>query len=269
MCSVINKARQITSTVHRSDKAVAELHEKQEQLGLAAAALIRDVPTRWSTVLFMLQGLLEHKKALIAMSAQMDFGGFFSEHQWTLMEAIVIVLKPFEEAARSVCPDDLCISSVIPCIQVLRAALNQLKANKDVSDLFETQNLVDLLQSNLEEHFQRVFEIPTNSYFKAMLLDPRFKILPMALLSELDFQRLQAAVAAEVEELLEQESVPSAGEASKAGTSSTSLFWGALQSLTARNAASSSKTVTSTGLVESYLAERSTQSLASDPVISY
>lgn len=273
--SVINTARQITNTVHMSNEASAKLHETQDQLGLAVAALIQDVPTRWNTVLFMLQRLLEQKKALIVISTETDLGGSVSEHQWTLMEAIVKVLEPFEEATRTLCQDDTSISSVIPCIQALRAALNKLIANNEVSDLLETRKLVGLLQSHLEEHFEHVFETPTNTYFKATLLDPRFKIMPMALLSKPDFERLKAAVAVEVEELLEQDSVPPAGESSSdvvlesEDTSSkpTSLFWGAMQSLTANSAAS--KTVTSSGLVETYLAESSTQSLASDPVTSY
>lgn len=273
--SVINTARQITNAARMSNEAIAKLHEIQEQVGLAVAALIHDVPNRWNTVLFMLQRLLEQKKALIAMSAEMDLGGSISEDQWTLMEAIVKVLEPFEEATRTVSQDDASISSVIPCIQALRATLNELIANKDVSDQSEVRKLVCLLQSHLEERFQHVFKTPTNIYFKATLLDPRFKIMAMALLSKLDFERLKAAVAVEVEELLEQDSVPAAGGAGSSseleseGTSSkpTSLFWGAMQSLTACNAVS--KTVTSSGLVETYLAESSTQSLASDPVISY
>ncbi|XP_075958265.1 zinc finger BED domain-containing protein 4-like [Anarhichas minor] len=276
--TAINTARRITNTVHMSTKSVAKLHEIQERLGLAEAALTHDVPTRWNTVLFMLQRLLEQKKALIDMSTEMDLGGSLAEHQWTLMEAIVKVLEPFEEATRTVCQDDASISTVIPCIQALRAALNELIANKDVSDLLETRKLVGLLQSHLEEHFEHVFQTPTNTYFKATLLDPRFKIMPMALLSQLDFERLKAAVTMEVEELLEQDRMLSAGDAGSSSgaapepedTSSkpTSLFWGAMQSLVANNAASLSKTVTSLGL-ETYLAESSPQSLASDPLSSY
>ncbi|XP_068588825.1 zinc finger BED domain-containing protein 4-like [Cebidichthys violaceus] len=277
--TAINTARRITNTVHMSTKAVAKLHEMQEQLGLAEAALTHDVPTRWNTVLFMLQRLLEQKKALIDMSAEMDLGESVAEHQWTLIEAIVKVLEPFEEATRTVCQDDASISSVIPCIQALRAALNELIANKDVSDLLETRKLVGLLQSHLEEHFEHVFETSTNTYFKATLLDPRFKIMPITLLSQLDFERLKAAVTVEVEELLEQDRMLSAGETGSisgaapespedSSSKPTSLFWGAMQSLVANNAASLSKTVTSLGL-ETYLAESSPQSLASDPLSSY
>lgn len=277
--SVINTARQITNTVHMSNKALAKLHEMQEQLGLTVAALIHDMPTRWNTALFMLQRLLEQKEALNAMAKVMNLGGSVSEHQWTLMEAIVTVLEPFEEATRTVCQDETSISSVIPCIQALRASLTELLANKDVSDLLETRKLVVSLQTHLEEHFQHVFEMPINTYFKATLLDPRFKIMPMALLSKLDYDRLKGAVALEVEEVLEQDGMLSAGEAGPSsggllesdGTSSkpASLFWGAMQSLTANNTASLSKTVTASCLVENYLAEGSTQSLSSDPVISY
>ncbi|TNN60324.1 Zinc finger BED domain-containing protein 4 [Liparis tanakae] len=262
-----------------STKAVAKLRRIQERLGLAEAALTHDVPTRWNTVLFMLQRLLEQKEALVDMSAEADLGGSVAEPQWTLMEAIVKVLEPFEEATRTVCQDDASISSVIPCIQALRAALDELIANEDVSDLSETRELVGSLQSHLEEHFQHVFEAPTNAYFKATLLDPRFKIMPMALLSRRDFERLKAAVMEEVDELLEQDRVRSSGEAGSssdvvapepedASSKPTSLFWGAMQSLVANNAATLSKTATSLGL-ETYLAEGRPQPLASDPVASY
>jgi len=276
--TVINTARRITNSVQMSTKAVAKLHQMQERLGLAEAALTHDVPTRWNTVLFMLQRLLEQKEALVDMSAEVDLGGSVAEPQWTLMEAVVKVLEPFEEATRTVCQDDASISSVIPCIQALRAALDELIANTDVSDLSETRKLVGSLQSHLEEHFQHVFEAPTNTYFKATLLDPRFKIMPMALLSRRDFERLKAAVTVEVDELLEQDRMLSSGEAGSSSdvapepedTSSkpTSLFWGAMQSLVANNAATLSKTATSLGL-ETYLAESRPQSLASDPVSSY
>lgn len=82
--------------------------------------------------------------------------------------------------------------------------------------------------------------MPTNTYFKATLLDPRFKIMSAVLLSKLDFDRLKTAVAVEVEELLEQDITNSAGEAgSLSGTAPkseatsskpTRLFRGEMQS---------------------------------------
>ena len=69
--SVIGTAIQITKTVHMSNETKAKPHELQEQLGLEVSSLSHDVPTRWNTV-FMLQRLLEQKKALTAMSTEID-----------------------------------------------------------------------------------------------------------------------------------------------------------------------------------------------------
>lgn len=135
--SVINTTRQITITVHMSNKAIAKLHEIQGKLGLGSGC-----SACWSR--------------RIAVVRVMDLGVSVSEHQWTLMEAIVTVLEPFEEGKHPVCQDETSISSVICCIQASRAALTGRTDNKDVSNLLDTRKQVVLLQSHLEESFQHV-----------------------------------------------------------------------------------------------------------------
>lgn len=72
--------------------------------------------------------------------------------------------------------------------------------------------------------------------------------MAMSLLSKMDFDWLKGAVALEVEEMLEQ-LVFYQMESDDTGSKPTSLFWGAMQSLTANNAASLSKTVTASCLM--------------------
>lgn len=48
------------------------------------------------------------------------------------MKAAVNILQLFEEATRSVCEDVTSLSSVIPCVQALKAFLGNLMANEAV-----------------------------------------------------------------------------------------------------------------------------------------
>lgn len=50
------------------------------------------------------------------MSTEIDLSEPVSDSQWTLIEDVVKVLEPFEEAACTVCQDDTTISSVTQCI---------------------------------------------------------------------------------------------------------------------------------------------------------
>ena len=79
----------------------------------------------------MLQRLLEQRRPLTTMSAEMDLGGVMSHHQWELVQAIMKILQPFEEATRTVCEDVASLSSVIPCVQALKTALTNLKMDAD------------------------------------------------------------------------------------------------------------------------------------------
>ncbi|GAA6110435.1 zinc finger BED domain-containing protein 4-like isoform X1 [Tachysurus ichikawai] len=106
------------------------------------------------------------------MSAEMDLGGVMSYHQWELVQAIVKILQPIEEATCTVCEDVASLSSVIPCVQALKTALTNLKVDADVQALPEALKMVTTLRSQLDQHFQAVFDDSSGHYFKATLLDP-------------------------------------------------------------------------------------------------
>ena len=92
---------------------------------------VHDVLTRWNSSFHMLQRLLEQRRPLTTMSAEMDLGGVMSHHQWELVQATMKILQPFEEATRTVCEDVASLSSVIPCVQALKTALTNLKMDAD------------------------------------------------------------------------------------------------------------------------------------------
>ncbi|KAL1282447.1 hypothetical protein QQF64_001250 [Cirrhinus molitorella] len=108
----------------------------------------------------MLQQLLEQRRPLTTMSAEMDLGDVMSHHQWELVQAIVKILQPFEEATRTVCEDVASLSSVIPCVHALKTALTNLKVDADVQALPEALKMLTTLQSQLAQRFQAVLMTP-------------------------------------------------------------------------------------------------------------
>ncbi|CAM4572959.1 unnamed protein product [Leuciscus chuanchicus] len=121
----------------------------------------------------------------------------------------------------------------------LKTALTNLKVDADVQALLDALKMVTTLQSQLAQRFQAVFDDSSGHYFKATLLDPRFKSLPMSLLSTSEFDRLKADVAAVVDAELQ--------------------FLGYLKR----------PVHPQLRIVESFLAEDSTESLTSDPAVTF
>ncbi|GAA6110401.1 zinc finger BED domain-containing protein 4-like isoform X1 [Tachysurus ichikawai] len=157
----------------------------------------------------------------------------------------------------------------------LKTALTNLKVDADVQALPEALKMVTTLWSQLAQHFQAVFDDSSGHYFKATLLDPRFKSLHMSLLST-EFDRLKADVAAEVDTELQANDVSGVPEAASSSSVESetsgrkSLFWGAMHILAKPKAKSaSSGAMTSLKIIESYLAEDSTESMTSDPAVTF
>ena len=66
---LLNTARSLVGHYHRSNVAFQTFHQIQSQLKLPEHVLIQDVSTRWNSSYYMLQRLVEQKKAITAMSS--------------------------------------------------------------------------------------------------------------------------------------------------------------------------------------------------------
>lgn len=98
---MIKSAKAIVAFFHRSTKATEKLKELQVQLKLPANKIITDCPTRWNSTYYMLQRLLEQKAAITVMCS--SSGGpraSLSVSEWSILEELVQILKPLEEATR-------------------------------------------------------------------------------------------------------------------------------------------------------------------------
>ncbi|KAI4799913.1 hypothetical protein KUCAC02_016451 [Chaenocephalus aceratus] len=80
--------------------------------------VLQDVRVRWDSSLYMLQSILEQKRALSVYAADYSLPATLTANQWTLMEKTAEVLAPFEELTRDVSNPTASAADVIPAITV-------------------------------------------------------------------------------------------------------------------------------------------------------
>ena len=133
---MLKSAKAIVAFYIRSTKATERLKELQVQLNLPDHKLITDCPTRWNSTFYMLQCLLEQKSAITVMCT--SSGGpraSLSASEWCILNKLVQILKPLEEATR-----ELSVEQTVSCskvIPLLNAILIELC--KNIVDDDETQ----------------------------------------------------------------------------------------------------------------------------------
>ncbi|KAI5617806.1 zinc finger BED domain-containing protein 4, partial [Silurus asotus] len=166
--SLLSIARKICERVHRSAKAKEKLAELQKAYNLPENQLIQDVPSKWKTSYFMLERLVEQKKAIDEMSLECNFRELISCDQWEVMQSVCNALKPFEVACREMNNRTATLGQVIPLIHIL---------NRKIDMLFdETMGIDNMLKSLKEAMVTRMSPTLLDPrYTWATMLDPRYK----------------------------------------------------------------------------------------------
>ncbi|MCI4389023.1 hypothetical protein PGIGA_G00092920 [Pangasianodon gigas] len=166
--NLLSIARKICERVHRSAKAKEKLAELQKAYNLPENQLIQDVPSKWKTSYFMLERLVEQKKAIDEMSLECNFRELISCDQWEVMQSVCNALKPFEVACREMSNRTATLGQVIPLIHIL---------NRKIDMLFdETMGIDNMLKSLKEAMVTRMSPtLHDPRYTWATMLDPRYK----------------------------------------------------------------------------------------------
>ncbi|XP_014063003.1 zinc finger BED domain-containing protein 4 [Salmo salar] len=166
--NLLSNARKICERVYRSDKAKEKLAELQKVYQLPENCLIQDVPSKWRTSFFMLERLVEQKKAVDGMSVECNFREMISCDQWEVMQSVCNALKPFEVACREMSNRTATLGQVIPLIHIL---------NRKIDMLFdETMGIDNMLKSLKEAMVSRMSStLHDPRYTWATMLDPRYK----------------------------------------------------------------------------------------------
>ncbi|RXN30201.1 zinc finger BED domain-containing 4 [Labeo rohita] len=166
--NLLSIARKICERVHRSAKAKEKLAELQKAYQLPENQLVQDVPSKWKTSYFMLQRLVEQKKAIDEMSIECNFRELISCDQWEVMQSVCNALKPFEVACREMSNRTATLGQVIPLIHIL---------NRKIDMLFdETMGIDNMLKSLKEAMVTKMSPtLHDPRYIWATMLDPRYK----------------------------------------------------------------------------------------------
>lgn len=166
--NLLSIARKICERVHRSAKAKEKLAELQTVHQLPENQLIQDVPSKWRTSFFMLERLVEQRKAIDEMSIECNFREMISCDQWEVMLSVCNALKPFEVACGEMSNRTATLGQVIPLIHIL---------NRKIDLLFDETVGIDNMLKSLKEAMVSKMSATLRDprYTWATMLDPRYK----------------------------------------------------------------------------------------------
>lgn len=166
--NLLSIARKICERVHRSAKAKDKLAELQISYQLPENQLVQDVPSKWKTSYFMLERLVEQKKAIDEMSIECNFRELISSDQWEVMQSVCSALKPFEVACREMSNRTATLGQVIPLIHILNRKIDML-----FDETMGIDNMLKSLQESMVTRMSQTLHDPR--YMWATMLDPRYK----------------------------------------------------------------------------------------------
>ncbi|XP_057694491.1 zinc finger BED domain-containing protein 4-like [Corythoichthys intestinalis] len=161
-------ARKIIGHFKHSPLAYSRLEDIQRELKMDVKRLQQDVQVRWNSSLYMLQSILEQKRALLVYSGSYNLPATLTTTQWTLMEKTAEVLVPSEELTKDVSMATASAADVIPAITALRCLLS-----KDKTTDQGVKTMKSTLLDAVETRFAGIEEEPL--YSIATLVDPRYK----------------------------------------------------------------------------------------------
>lgn len=165
----IAAARRIVTHFNHSGIAQEKLKLIRQELNLPNHQLVQDVSTRWNSTYYLMQRLLEQKRAVSLYITDHESLTNLTPSQWELMEECIKLLKPFEEITKITSSGICCISEVIPHTVTLLKYLG-----KDETAI-RTPNL-SRMKSSLRVELETRFNFDENDkYLVATFLDPRFK----------------------------------------------------------------------------------------------
>ena len=85
---MLSVCRHIVSHYHHSHVASSCFTRNQQQLDLPSHTLIQDIDTRWNSTFYMLESLLQQRKAISVTSSELNLDYDISIQQWTTMEKV-------------------------------------------------------------------------------------------------------------------------------------------------------------------------------------
>lgn len=154
-------------------RAQNDMRRQQNLKELQAPMMLkRDVTTRWNSVLFMFLRALKLKDAIqLALFNMKQLDLDLSPTEWSMIEALVLLLEPFHIATEEISSQSQV--TISKPVMILQARLNALKPCSSDSDLVKGYKQV--FRTNLANR-KAAYEKESFVTQLASLLDPRFKM---------------------------------------------------------------------------------------------
>ncbi|KAL3122823.1 hypothetical protein niasHT_005762 [Heterodera trifolii] len=167
VADLLKQCRKVVAHFKHSNKALGMLKDIQIFLDLPDHSLLQEVSVRWNSALGMISRLFEQREALYQYAFEnRNFEMTLTNEEWGLIEEMISLLQPIEEASKMLVKSPL--SAQIPIALTLHGKLYTAKLiNKDI-DVVRCS-----LVNELEKYFFALRE--RRVHCLSTFLDLRFK----------------------------------------------------------------------------------------------
>ncbi|KAL3110314.1 hypothetical protein niasHT_019871 [Heterodera trifolii] len=167
VADLLKQCRKVVAHFKHSNKALGMLKDIQIFLDLPDHSLLQEVSVRWNSALGMISRLFEQREALYQYAFEnRNFEMTLTNEEWGLIEEMISLLQPIEEASKMLVKSPL--SAQIPIALTLHGKLYTAKLiNKDI-DVVRCS-----LVNELEKYFFALRE--KRVHCLSTFLDLRFK----------------------------------------------------------------------------------------------
>jgi hypothetical protein len=179
--NILSTCRALATHLNHSPKATYQFEMLQKQLGLSTHKLKQDVRTRWNSTYYMLQRFLEQRPVIAAYTAvtadqNLADTNQISAYQWTIIEKLVNLLKPFEELTLENSQHNATSSLIIPSILALELFIKKvIDTDKNKPGNFSgIITMAEVLQNSLKTKSETY--LSNKLLAISTFIDPRFKL---------------------------------------------------------------------------------------------
>ncbi|XP_049925075.1 zinc finger BED domain-containing protein 4-like [Epinephelus moara] len=161
--------RKVVGHFKHSSQAYSRLEDIQKELNMPVKKLQKDVTTRWNSSYYMMQSLVEQKRALSAYAADYELPATLIATQWGILEKMITLLDPFEQLTRDISSSVATAADVIPGVVSLTRLLTKSDEEQDKGVRTAKRTLLEAVS----DRFSCVQGEPL--YAIANIVDARYK----------------------------------------------------------------------------------------------
>ncbi|CAH1996642.1 unnamed protein product [Acanthoscelides obtectus] len=116
LMEIVPIARKIVTHINHSSPSRTKLEEIQKDVNLPIKKMVQDVQRRWNSTYYLLERLVEQRRAINLLATEVDAVPSLTPSQWDSLEKLLRLLQPFEQTTKHFSRELCIISEVIPTV---------------------------------------------------------------------------------------------------------------------------------------------------------